>query len=50
MPWGPRCFRWRVVSPSGPVTVEFLHYLIVAVVLSSEKGVKVGSNLCSCLT
>ena len=50
MPWGPRCLRWRMVSPSGPVAVEFLHCLIVAAVLSSEKGARAGSNLCSCLT
>jgi len=34
MPWGPRCFRWTVESPSGPMAFEAFDFLIAAAVCS----------------
>ena len=39
-----------MVSPSGPVAVEFLHSFIMEAVWLSAKGVNDGSSLCCCLT
>ena len=39
-PAGPKCFRCIIVSPSGPVAVEFLHCLMMVAVLLAVKGVK----------
>ena len=41
MPCGPKCFRCRLLMPSGPVLVEFFAFLMVFRVSSGVNGVKV---------
>ena len=44
MPCGPKCFRCKLLIPSGPVLVEFFAFLIVFRVSSGVNGVKVWSS------
>ena len=50
MPAGPRCFKCKIVSPSGPVAVEFLHWWMTVAVWLAVNGVKERSSMCSRFT
>ena len=43
MPLGPRCFRWRLEMPSGPVELVFFDLAIALAVSSDVKGQKLWS-------
>ena len=44
MPKGPRCLRWRMVRPSGPMAVEFEEFLMASETMEGLKGEKLGSR------
>ena len=50
MPCGPKCFKCRLLIPSGPVLDVFLVFLIVLCTCSVVKGLALWStgNLCLC--
>ena len=45
IPKGPRCFKWRIVLLSAPVSVEFLLFFIASLTEWGVNGVKLRSSL-----